>query len=127
MPGVSAYPIHFVGIHCLASSLKGLFFGVFSLKDMITLEHLKGLLAILSFVTGGLLAKKLISDEAIDWRRFAGEWILALMGGVALWSAGVLEGLSLVHMILLGSAAGLGGVRALEWAVKLAMHIKKIQ
>lgn len=107
--------------------MKGLFFGVFSLKEMITVEHLKGLLAILSFVTGGLLAKKLISDEAIDWRRFAGEWILALMSGFALWAGGVLEGLSLVHMILLGSAAGLGGVRALEWALKLVMHIKRIQ
>lgn len=93
----------------------------------ISPEHLKGLALIVAFLTSGLLAKKLITDEAIDWRKFAGEWILAALGGIALWAVGMLQHFSLIQMVLVGTAAGLGGVRTMEWVVKLVVHIRSIQ
>ena len=96
-------------------------------NNPISPESMKGFYAIFSFITAGLLAKKLISPERIDWRKFAGEWILAGLGAVALWAMGVLNGLTLLQMILVGTAAGLGGVRSLEWAIKIIMHIRKLQ
>ncbi len=96
-------------------------------NDHISPDSMKGFYAIFSFITAGLLAKKLITPEKINWRKFAGEWILAGLGAVALWAMGVLQGLDLLQMILVGTAAGLGGVRSLEWAIKIVMHIRKLQ
>lgn len=98
------------------------------MKDQIvSVESLKALAAILSLATSGLLAKKLVSDEAIDWRRFAGEWLLAIIGGIGAWSMGVLQGLTFMQMILVGTILGLGGVRTMEWIIKLVIHVRKMQ
>ncbi|BDM66241.1 hypothetical protein NFHSH190041_36930 (plasmid) [Shewanella sp. NFH-SH190041] len=96
------------------------------MSEELNPEQLKGLFAILGAVTSGFIARQLIHGEQIDWRKFWGEWILALLGGMALWAAGVLQHLAFIEMVLVGTAAGLGGVRAMEWLIKLIAHIKRL-
>ena len=73
-----------------------------------------------------LLARHLVSSEPLDKRRLAGEAILSAIGAVVFWSAGLLQGMSTLQMVFFGSLAALGGVRAVEWGIKIAAAVKNI-
>ena len=67
-----------------------------------------------------LLAKHLVSAEPLDKKRLAGEAILSIIGAIAFWAAGLLQGMSVLQMIFFGSMSALGGIRSIEWLIKIA-------
>lgn len=73
----------------------------------------------------GLIARILLKDEPINWRKFAGELILAGIGGITLWAAGMLQELPLFGMLLMAGLSGLGGVKALELGGQVWVAISK--
>lgn len=80
----------------------------------------------LSIVLLGFLGRTLIGKEPLDKRQLAGEAILTAVGAVGMYAAGLLQGLSVLQMIVLGSLAALGGIRAFSWLLKAAIAIKKV-
>ena len=82
-------------------------------------------LMFLFLVVTGTVGRILASDEPFKFRKFAGELILAAVSGVMLYSAGLLQGLDPVQMAVMGSLAGLGGVRLAEWLIKIAKKVRE--
>lgn len=72
----------------------------------------------------GLIARKLVSKEPIDWQRFAGEMILAGIGALVFYVTGLLQGMSTLQMIIFACLGSLGGLRAIEWAIKIVLQLK---
>lgn len=83
-------------------------------------------LGFLALVVTGTIGRILISEEPFRFRRFAGEVILAIVAGVMLYSAGLLQGLNPAQLAVVGSLAGLGGVRLVEWAIKIIVKVKEV-
>ena len=95
-------------------------------KELITsgsVESVKTLIAIATMFAGGVVARILVSDEPFDAKKFAGEMIFAIIGAVILWSFGVLQDFSTWQMFLYGGLVSLGGVRFLEWIIKIARMV----
>lgn len=84
------------------------------------------LLSFVGMLVVGTLARVLVSDEPLDLRKLSGELLLALLAAVALFYLGVLQGLSTPQMMAVGSLAGLGGVRLLEWVIKIAKAAREM-
>lgn len=78
------------------------------------------LLWILTLFILGAIAHTLISKEPFDLKRFTGELILASVAAVAMWAFGLMQGMSPIQMIFFGAMGGLGGVRLVEWGIKIA-------
>jgi len=76
-------------------------------------------------VVTGTVGRILISDEPFNGRRFGGELVLAMVSGVMLYSIGLLQGLDPLQMAVTGSLAGLGGVRFVEWLIKIAKKVRE--
>lgn len=72
----------------------------------------------------GAIARALVDEEPFDWRKFAGEMLLAFISGVLLWSLGLLQGLSFEQMIFLGALGALGGVKFVQWLVTIAKAVR---
>lgn len=72
----------------------------------------------------GSMARTLISDEPFILRKFLGEMLFALIGAVVLWSFGLLQGMSPAQIVFLGGLGSLGGIRLLEWILRIAKQIK---
>lgn len=72
----------------------------------------------------GTIGRTLVSNEPFDVKRFSGEVILSVIGAIMLYSFGLLQGMSIPQIILLGSLGSLGGLRILEWLIRLAKQIK---
>lgn len=70
------------------------------------------------------LARTLVSKEPLDWKRLLGELILTAISAIALYSAGLLNGMSPLQMVFAGALGSLGGLRAVEWMIKIAIQIK---
>jgi len=70
------------------------------------------------------LARTLVSKEPMDWRRLAGELILTAISAVVVYSAGLLNGMSPLQMLFAGALGSLGGLRAVEWLIKIAAQVK---
>ena len=85
------------------------------------------IIAFIMLGLAGLIGRTLVSPEPLNWRRFAGEMILTAIGAVALYALGMLQGLTLWQMVLLGCGTSLGGLRALEWGVKIARAVKAVR
>ena len=79
----------------------------------------------LFLVITGTIGRILNSDEPFKLRKFAGEIILALVSGVMLYSIGLLQGLDPIQMAVVGSLAGLGGVRFVEWLIKIVKKVRE--
>ena len=72
----------------------------------------------------GTVGRILVSDEPFVLRRFVGEILLGFVGAVMLYAIGLLQGLNPLQLIVLGGLAGLGGVRVIEWLIKIAKKVK---
>lgn len=82
------------------------------------------LLSFIAMVLMGTIARVFISNEPLDKRKLTGEMILAVLGAILLYSFGLLQGLTTPQMIFLGSLGSLGGVRLLEWLIKIARQVR---
>lgn len=72
----------------------------------------------------GTIGRVLVSGEKFDAKKLVGELMLATIGGVALWSYGILQHFDPAEQVLYGCLAGLGGVRLLEWVIKALRAMK---
>lgn len=82
---------------------------------------------IVGFILLGHLARNLVTDEPFSLKKFMGEMILAGLGAIAIYSMGLLQGLSEIEIVLVGIFASLGGIRALEWTAKIYKAVKQIR
>ena len=82
--------------------------------------------AFILMVIMGTVGRILVSDEPFILRRFAGEILLAFVGGSMLYAVGLLQDLNTLQLIVLGGLAGLGGVRTIEWLIKIARKVKEV-
>lgn len=73
----------------------------------------------------GEVARHLVSDEPFCKRKFAGELIFAALGGFLLWTFGLLQGLTAPQMLLAGGLGSLGGVRLVEWVIKIGKEVRR--
>lgn len=83
------------------------------------------LLIVLALVVIGTLGRILVSDEKFDLKKLLGEMLLAGVGAIGLWAYGILQEFHPAEQVLYGSLLALGGVRALEWAIKAIRLIKQ--
>lgn len=74
----------------------------------------------------GSMARSLLSDEPFNPKKFAGEMLFAVIGAVTLWSFGLLQGMTPAQIVFLGSLGSLGGIRLLEWVMKIAKAVKRV-
>lgn len=81
--------------------------------------------SVIAFFVMGSLGRILVSSDPFDPRKFAGEMILAIIGAIIIYSFNLMQGMSPVQIIFLGSLASLGGVRIIEWAIKFSQQVKK--
>ena len=88
------------------------------------LEHIRQVVVFAVLMILGFIARNLISDEPFRFGRFMGEMILTGIGALALCAAGVLQGLDGWQMLFLASASSLGGLRAVEWTLKIAQAVR---
>lgn len=72
----------------------------------------------------GVLARTLISNEEFCARKFFGELLLASIGAVVMYSFGMMQNMTAVQIIFFGSLASLGGVRMIEWFIKIIERLK---
>lgn len=80
---------------------------------------------LISILLMGYLARTLASEEPFDKKRFFAESILTVIGGVLLYAAGLIQGLSFLEMVVFYCLTALGGVRTAEWVIKAVVAIKK--
>jgi len=73
----------------------------------------------------GSVARSFISHEPFCLRRFVGEMLLSIIGAIVLWSFGLLQGMTELQIIFLGGLASLGGVRMIEWIMKIAKTVSE--
>lgn len=73
-----------------------------------------------------LFAKHLTGGEPLDPKRLAGEVILSCIGAAVFHAMGLLQGLIGPEYWLMMFLAALGGVRSVEWAMKILIAIKKV-
>lgn len=83
------------------------------------------LFGVIALLLTGTLARFLISPEPLCWRRFAGEMLLSVIGGVVIFNFGLLQGMSAPEIILVGALSSLGGLRLVEWAIKIITALKQ--
>ncbi|WP_026610700.1 hypothetical protein [Methylocaldum szegediense] len=69
-------------------------------------------------------ARNLLSSEPFDPRRFLGEILLSIVGAVIMWSFGLMQGMSTAQIFFIGGLAALGGVRAIEWGLKIMNTVR---
>jgi len=81
---------------------------------------------VLTVFCGAYLSKALITNEPFNKGKFWGELILALITGVAFYAGGLLQGMSVLQMVFLGSLSALGTVRGTEWIIKALMAFKRV-
>ena len=74
----------------------------------------------------GSLARMLVSNEPFCWRRFWGEMILSFIGAVLMYSFGLLQGMSPIQIVFFGSLGSLGGIRLIEWVIKIARRVREV-
>lgn len=82
-------------------------------------------LSLVAMMVFGTIGRILVSDDPFDWRRFTGELILAAIAAVLLYAFGMLNGMSFYQVLAVGALGGLGGIRLLEWAIKIWKQVQK--
>lgn len=73
-----------------------------------------------------VLAYRLVGNEPINLRRLIGELILALVGAGVFHALGLLKGLSGPEYWLMIFLAAMGGLRSIEWSLKVFIALKKV-
>jgi len=81
-------------------------------------------LSLVALMVFGTLGRILNSNEPLDMRRLVGELILASIGAVLLYAFGILNGMNYYQIIAVGALGGLGGVRLLEWTIKIWKQVQ---
>lgn len=84
----------------------------------------KTLWSVVAMFVLGSMARTFISNSPFEPKKFIGEIIFAAIGAIVLYSAGLMQGMSEVQIVCFGSFASLGGVRTLEWIMKIGKAIK---
>jgi len=79
---------------------------------------------VVMFVLGSM-ARAFASNEPFDARKFIGEIIFSAIGAIMLYSMGLMQNMNEVQIIGFGAFASLGGVRSIEWAIKIGHKIKR--
>ncbi len=82
-------------------------------------------LTVVLMFAAGAAARVLVSGEPFNMRRFVAEMLFAFIGAVMLWSFGLLQGMTALQIIFFGSLGSLGGVRLIEWGIKIAKAVGK--
>lgn len=72
----------------------------------------------------GSMARTFVSDEPFDGKKFMGEIIFSTIGAVMLFSMGLMQGMNEIQIVGFGSLASLGGVRTVEWALRIVKKAK---
>ena len=72
----------------------------------------------------GTIGRILVSDEPFDPRKFFGELILAAIGAIILYSFNLMQGMTPIQIVFFGALGSLGGVRLIEWIIKIAKKVK---
>lgn len=85
----------------------------------------KMLWSVVAMFVFGSMARTFISKEPFDPRKFTGEMILACIGAILIYAMGLMEGMSEIQIICFGATASLGGVRIVEWGLKIAGKVNK--
>jgi len=80
--------------------------------------------SVVTFFVVSTMARVFISKEPFDIKRFTGEVLFSVIGAIALYSMGLMQGMNEVQIIGFGAFASLGGVRTIEWAIKIAGRFK---
>lgn len=78
----------------------------------------------LFLIVTGMLGRVLVSGEPFDAKKFAGEIALSIVGAAILYFYGILQSMSVPEMIIYGGLTGLGGVRLIEWVIKIIKAIR---
>lgn len=73
-----------------------------------------------------VFATRLVSDEPLNPKRLSGELILSSVGAAVFHALGLMKGLSGPEYWLLIFLAALGGLRSIEWALKIFVALKKV-
>ena len=80
--------------------------------------------SVVTLFTLGVIAKALVSSEPFCARKFWGEIILAVIGAVLFFSFGLMQGMNPLQIMFFGALASLGGVRLIEWGIKIFGQLK---
>lgn len=75
----------------------------------------------------GALARALVSNEPFDFRKFTGEIIISAIGAIIMYSLGLMQGMNEIQIVGFGALASLGGLRSIEWTLKLVNKVKSVQ
>ena len=73
-----------------------------------------------------VLAYRLVGNEPVSIRRLIGELILALIGAGVFHSLGLMKGLIGPEYWLMIFLSALGGLRSIEWVLKVFIALKKV-
>lgn len=73
----------------------------------------------------GAVARALVSNEHFDARKFTGEVIIASIGAVIMYSLGLMQGMTEVQIVSFGALASLGGLRGIEWTLKIINTLQR--
>ena len=72
----------------------------------------------------GSVARTFVSNEPFDFKKFVGEIIFSVIGAVLMYSLGLMQNMNEVQIVGFGALASLGGVRSIEWVLRIARKIK---
>ena len=67
----------------------------------------------------GTIGRNLLSQEPFQLKRFLGELVMSVLGGFIIWSFGLMKGMTPSQMVFFGGFAAWGGIRAMEWCMKI--------
>lgn len=73
----------------------------------------------------GTIGRVFTSQEPIDKRVLAGETIMAGIGAVGVYAAGLIKGYNPAEVILIGVLLTLGGIHSVQRAVQVFQYIQK--
>lgn len=80
--------------------------------------------SVVSLFALGTLGRILVSSEPFDLKRFLGELILSVISAIILFSFNLMQGMSPTQIVFFGALGSLGGVRMVEWVIKIAQRVK---
>jgi len=80
----------------------------------------------LFLIVVGFAGRVLVAGEPFKAKEFIGELCLAVVGGFGLYALGMMQDMDEWQIILMGALGGWGGVRMIEWAVKIVTTISKM-
>ncbi len=80
-------------------------------------------LAIMAALVAGYVAKTLTSKDKFNLKHFAGEMIISVMMGWAIYAFGIINELGFWETLLIALWSGMGATRTFEWATKILNNV----